>query len=437
MVPATLRVMPSGDRNIVLPWAVAAASAAAAIAALIALRSRAARKPSFQVYKSRTSGSTPSSRNLVTWAGASANSRNPSANALLLIAGGVGPRASIEVHAKILKNTITSGDDQSHLDVLHISAPARVSDRTAFIVAGGDVPGHPGEELAQLVVEAAQATRDKHPSRRIIIGVPCVTFHARMIFDGFERKLAEAFDDDRGSKVVLINLIDSICATFAADDDIRRICVLGTHGTVKGGTLFASLAESGLEPVLPDSSTQALLHESIYNKQWGLKSKSRVTEKARTNLMQVLQAVVSRGKQRNQPIDAILLACTELSFGVPVTFYDGVPIYDALNMLSRTMVAAVDPSKLEPLVEGVRDWVSRRVVTFQPLAWRLHLCLYRPCRLSSHARTPHPPRLPTPPARPLCEPGAGRLMIAWASRHQWCAAPVCSASSDVWRGSRS
>jgi hypothetical protein len=32
---------------------------------------------------------------------------------------------------------------------------------------------------------------------------------------------------------------------------------------------------------------------------------------------------------------------------------------------------------------------------------------------------------------------AGRLMIAWASRQQWCAAPVCSASSDVWRGSRS
>ena len=117
--------------------------------------------------------------------------------------------------------------------MLHISAPARVTDRTAFIVSGGDTPGHPGEELAELVIEAAQATRERHPSRRIIIGVPCMTFHARMIFDGFERKLAEAFGDDRGSKLVLINLIDSVCATFAADEDIRRICVLGTHGTVK------------------------------------------------------------------------------------------------------------------------------------------------------------------------------------------------------------
>merc|ERR1712062_46036 len=145
-----------------------------------------------------------------------------------------------------------------------------------------------------------------HPSRRIIIGVPCMTFHARMIFDGFERKLMAAFEDERGSKVVLINLIESVCATFAADEDVHRVCVLGTHGTVKGGTLFASLEESGLEPVLPDTTMQRLLHETIYNTQWGLKSKSRVTEKARTNLMHVLQAVVTRGKQRNQPIDAIL-----------------------------------------------------------------------------------------------------------------------------------
>ena len=349
-----------GDTSIVLPWAVATASTIAAIVALFALRQRPEQKESRHGLKNghttKQPPTTPSRSNLVTWTGAPASAKNPSANALLLIAGGVGPRASIEVHAKILKNTITAGDDQSHLDVLHISAPARVTDRTAFIVSGGDTPGHPGEELAELVIEAAQATRERHPSRRIIIGVPCMTFHARMIFDGFERKLAEAFGDDRGSKLVLINLIDSVCATFAADEDIRRICVLGTHGTVKGGTLFASLAESGLDPALPDNSTQSLLHETIYNTTWGLKSKSRVTEKARTNLMQVLDNVVSRGRQTNKPIDAILLACTELSFGVPVTFYDGVPIYDALNMLSRTMVAAVDPAKLEPLVEGVRDW---------------------------------------------------------------------------------
>ena len=332
--------MPTADTGIA-PWTIAAASiaAAASFATLTAIRSRDSKKRKV----------------LVNWAGASANSVNPSANALLLIAGGVGPRASIELHAKILKNTITAGDDQSHLDVLHVSCPARVSDRTGFI-CGGAGP-NPGEQLADLVAEAVLATRANHPSRRIIIGVPCVTFHARMIFDAFEARLISSFESTgEGSKVVLINLIDSICATFAADDDIKRVCVLGTHGTVKGGTLFASLAEHGLDPALPDTETQALLHESIYNTSWGLKSKSRVTEKARTNLMQVLRNAVNRGKQIGQPIDAFLLACTELSFGVPVTFYDGVPIYDALNMLSRTMVAAVDPAKLEPLVEGVRDW---------------------------------------------------------------------------------
>ena len=123
----------------------------------------------------------------------------PPDDALLLIAGGVGPRASIELHAKILKNTITEGDDQSHLDVLHLSYPARIADRTRFLCNGGGGEDNPGSQLGKLVGEAAVAQRACHPHRRIIVGVPCVTFHAQAIYGAFERELRDALDTDEAA----------------------------------------------------------------------------------------------------------------------------------------------------------------------------------------------------------------------------------------------
>ena len=59
----------------------------------------------------------------------------------LLIVGGVGPRASIELHTKVLKNTVTDGRDQSYLNVHHLSYSSMVCDRTDFLLNGGDHVG--------------------------------------------------------------------------------------------------------------------------------------------------------------------------------------------------------------------------------------------------------------------------------------------------------
>ena len=52
---------------------------------------------------------------------------------MLVVLGGMGPRAGIELHQRILQNTVTDGTDQAHLDVLHVAMPSRVHDRTAFL----------------------------------------------------------------------------------------------------------------------------------------------------------------------------------------------------------------------------------------------------------------------------------------------------------------
>jgi aspartate racemase len=70
----------------------------------------------------------------------------------IVIGGGVGPMAGVELHKKIINSTKTSGTDQDHLDIVHLSFPSLVNDRTKFLLKGDDV--NPGERMAELVIPA-------------------------------------------------------------------------------------------------------------------------------------------------------------------------------------------------------------------------------------------------------------------------------------------
>ena len=119
---------------------------------------------------------------------------------------------------------------------------------------------------------------------------------------------------------------------------------------MQAGTLAAGLTAAGLTVVFPAEDDQERLHEAIYHPRWGLKAISRVTERAHETLDAVLTSVASQRR-----VDAFLLGCTELSFGIEKPTHRGVPIFDALNLLAREMIHEVDPQKLEPLAEGVED----------------------------------------------------------------------------------
>ena len=115
---------------------------------------------------------------------------------VLIVAGGAGPRAGIQLQGKILKNTITDGSDQDHLDCLHISCGSRISDRTAFLQRGeGD---NPGEQMGLLVSESCKLVDS---SRLVVVGVPCVTFHAEPICSAFRSCLHGRENGDAQSPV--------------------------------------------------------------------------------------------------------------------------------------------------------------------------------------------------------------------------------------------
>ena len=104
----------------------------------------------------------------------------PSLPGLLVIAGGAGPRAGVQLQDKILKNTITDGSDQDHLDCFHVSCGSRISDRTCFLQHGEGQ--NPGEQMGHIVSEACKLEDGR---RKVIVGVPCVTFHAEPICSVF------------------------------------------------------------------------------------------------------------------------------------------------------------------------------------------------------------------------------------------------------------
>jgi aspartate racemase len=49
------------------------------------------------------------------------------------IVGGVGPYAGLDLLRKVYDNTV-AGKDQDHLDVVMISVPAAIPDRTAYLL---------------------------------------------------------------------------------------------------------------------------------------------------------------------------------------------------------------------------------------------------------------------------------------------------------------
>ena len=53
---------------------------------------------------------------------------------IIIIGGGVGPLAGVDLHNKIINNTITNGTNQGHLEVHHLSCSNDITDRTEFLL---------------------------------------------------------------------------------------------------------------------------------------------------------------------------------------------------------------------------------------------------------------------------------------------------------------
>jgi len=266
------------------------------------------------------------------------HSYNPQDRPTLILGGGVGPMAGVELHRAIIQQTLAGGD-QEHLDVIHLSAGHAVGDRTAYLLeANGE---NPGIQMASVVKLGLSGLLDSSGQLRAqaIVGVPCNTFHAPAIYEQFSRELSKI-----GPNLQLVHMLkESLELIKQRKPGAQVIGLMSTTGTRHSGVWNLLLEGSGYRVLQIDEKEQEGLHEAIYHKEWGLKALSPASPEARQRMEGYAQQLIDAGAE------ALILGCTEIPLALPGLEFGGVPLVDPVLALARGMIAAAEPEKLRPL----------------------------------------------------------------------------------------
>jgi aspartate racemase len=252
----------------------------------------------------------------------------------IIIGGGVGPLAGVELHRRIIENTRTDGTDQDHLSVYHLSRSSDIGDRTDYLA--GRIKENPALGMFRSIELASESVQKTGSDA--VVGIPCNTFHAPEIFDHLLQLI------DRSSvNVQLLHLLEE---TFRFLEETlprpRRIGILTTTGTRSAGLYQKGIRARGLDIVEIPEELQPQLHDAIYNIQWGLKAQTPVSVEARSLFEKYVSLLMKDGAE------VIILGCTEIPLALPEGALSGIPLIDPLLALARALIREANSRKLKP-----------------------------------------------------------------------------------------
>ncbi len=222
------------------------------------------------------------------------------------ILGGMGPEATLDCFAKIIKNS-PAKKDQDHLRVIIDSNP-KVPDRTAAIIGNGESP-------TPILVEGCHAL-ERAGADFIII--PCVSAHF--------------FLNDVQDQINLpiISIYDAVAETIVKDHPkIKTVGLLGTTGTINGGLFQKRLACDGIQTIVSGDTAQSKIMDAIYDikNTQPARSRGEITE----DLIAAAESLIS------QKAKGIIAGCTEIPLALKQEHLP-VPYFDALTILARTAI---------------------------------------------------------------------------------------------------
>ncbi len=233
------------------------------------------------------------------------------------IVGGVGPAAGTDLANKVFSHTKAS-KDQDHIDMYIVSCPAMIPDRTDFLLDGGEDPA-PGIEkcIGKLALCGATA-----------VGVACNTAHSPDIIGRV--RIPEG--------VTLVNMIEKTAQYVKETFGSAKVGLLSTLGTLRTGVYDRYFA--GL--VKPDPCVAQSVHDSIYDKGYGIKAVSPVSSKAVVSIYEAVLHLKSKGCK------AVILGCTELPLVFPgKSSFEGVDLIDPTEILAVELIRSTYPEKLK------------------------------------------------------------------------------------------
>ena len=222
------------------------------------------------------------------------------------ILGGMGPEATVDCYAKIIKKT-PAKTDQQHLRVIIDSNP-KVPDRTAAISGNGPSP-------VPILVDGC---RTLQAAGADFIIMPCVSAHFYLP------------DIRQQIKLPILSIFDAVADTISGDHpDIKTVGLMGTTGTISGGLFQKRLATANIETIVPDDIQQAKVMAAIYDIKNSRPHRSR--KQIATDLVAVAQSLISGDAQ------GIVAGCTEIPLALRQQNVS-VPYFDALTILARAAI---------------------------------------------------------------------------------------------------
>jgi len=243
------------------------------------------------------------------------------------IVGGVGPMAGVSLHKAIINYTKTDGADQSHLEVHHLSR--NVSDRTEYLLGKTSInPCQGAMNTTRALWLGANSV-----GKKLVIGVPCITFHSPKIWVPFINNIINLY----GTDVEIINMLHESIKDIQKDyPHVKRIGILCTTGTRNTNLYRNLLVSNNYDPIYVSDDIQEKVHRLIYHPVWGIKSvSSPVSSKAKYILEEAVDALIKKD------VDLILLGCTELPLafdGVRMYKDTKIPLFDPIHSLAKSLI---------------------------------------------------------------------------------------------------
>ncbi|MFL0415316.1 amino acid racemase [uncultured Sphingomonas sp.] len=220
------------------------------------------------------------------------------------VLGGMGPAATIDFMAKVLRHSQGVAAREQDIVRLIVDSNPSLPDRNAAVAGTGPSPA-PGLAAMALGLERAGAQ---------LLVMPCNAAHA----------FADAVINE--TPLPFLHLIEETVAAVArAYPEARRIGVLAVNGAVQARLYERALEPRGLEPVVPTNAERAAFMEGV----WKIKAGDLAF--GRRALLTTAEQLIARGA------DVIIAGCTE----VPLVLGPGdvtVPLIDSTDVLARRTV---------------------------------------------------------------------------------------------------
>jgi aspartate racemase len=234
------------------------------------------------------------------------------------VVGGVGPIAGLDIHRLLLKSAIVE-KDQDYYPIIISSIPHEIADRSDYLL--GVNSENPGFAIKNQIVKLY------HAGCRVI-GVACNTAHSKIIWEVIENGVKQ-FDD-----LVLINMIEETFRSLANESEQVKVLLLATKGTYHANTFRDYAMKFNVNLVYPSAENQLILHNIIYEKKNGIKSKGVLRGKNRKSLNGLIKAEL----ENNFAIKGVILGCTELSYVSDCLKIENCLVHNTNSILASSLI---------------------------------------------------------------------------------------------------